>query len=136
MPAHSTALSACCVRLVHCRLIIVSNVLPIRGKKEAHGWEFEWDQDALVAQAKVSRGGGRISSSQHCQRHHLSGSCHGRAASKLALLPARIASGPTHISSCSTDLMPQQLLMVRNCCFTAGCSPACLCLCLRAGGHS
>lgn len=37
-----------------CRLIIVSNVLPIRAKRqEPAGWQFEWDQDALVAQAKV-----------------------------------------------------------------------------------
>lgn len=42
-----------------CRLIIVSNVLPIRGKREPHGWEFEWDQDALVAQAKVRQGRGQ-----------------------------------------------------------------------------
>ncbi|KAF8070915.1 TPS5 [Scenedesmus sp. PABB004] len=35
------------------RLIIVSNVLPIRAKRDADGsWEFEWDADALVAQAK------------------------------------------------------------------------------------
>jgi hypothetical protein len=36
-----------------CRLIIVSNVLPIRAKREPDGWQFEWDEDALVAQAKV-----------------------------------------------------------------------------------
>lgn len=36
------------------RLIIVSNVLPIRAKRESEGvWSFEWDEDALVAQAKV-----------------------------------------------------------------------------------
>ncbi|WIA31619.1 hypothetical protein OEZ86_002503 [Tetradesmus obliquus] len=34
------------------RLIIVSNVLPIRAKREPEGWQFEWDEDALVAQAK------------------------------------------------------------------------------------
>lgn len=36
-----------------CRLIIVSNILPLRAKKGASDWEFEWDEDALVAQAKV-----------------------------------------------------------------------------------
>ncbi|KAF6264985.1 trehalose-6-phosphate synthase/phosphatase [Scenedesmus sp. NREL 46B-D3] len=40
------------------RLIIVSNVLPIRAKREAEGWQFEWDEDALVAQAKVCRTSG------------------------------------------------------------------------------
>jgi hypothetical protein len=36
------------------RLIIVSNQLPVRVKRGASGaWEFEWDEDALVAQAKV-----------------------------------------------------------------------------------
>jgi hypothetical protein len=39
--------------LVVFRLIIVSNVLPIRAKREPDGWQFEWDEDALVAQAKV-----------------------------------------------------------------------------------
>lgn len=34
------------------RLIIVSNVLPIRGKRVSGCWEFEWDEDALVAAAK------------------------------------------------------------------------------------
>lgn len=47
--------AACCCASNMRRLIIVSNVLPIRGRKEAHGWEWEWDQDALVAQAKVRR---------------------------------------------------------------------------------
>lgn len=36
-----------------CRLIIVSNHLPLRVKRGATGWEFEWDEDALVGQAKV-----------------------------------------------------------------------------------
>lgn len=35
------------------RVIIVSNHLPLRTKRGAAGWEFEWDEDALVAQAKV-----------------------------------------------------------------------------------
>lgn len=42
------------------RLIIVSNQLPIRAKKKAqaepgdvHTWEFEWDEDSLVFQAKA-----------------------------------------------------------------------------------
>ncbi len=35
------------------RLIIVSNHLPVRVKRGGQGWEFEWDEDALVAQAKV-----------------------------------------------------------------------------------
>jgi hypothetical protein len=36
------------------RLLIVSNHLPVRMKSSAAGgWEFEWDEDALVAQAKV-----------------------------------------------------------------------------------
>ncbi|KAG2502215.1 hypothetical protein HYH03_000701 [Edaphochlamys debaryana] len=34
------------------RLIIVSNHLPLRTKRGASGWEFEWDEDALVGQAK------------------------------------------------------------------------------------
>ncbi|MEW5315842.1 MAG: hypothetical protein WDW38_007244 [Sanguina aurantia] len=34
------------------RLIIVSNHLPVRIKRAPEGWEFEWDEDALVAQAK------------------------------------------------------------------------------------
>mmetsp|Transcript_7436 Transcript_7436/g.16134 ORF Transcript_7436/g.16134 Transcript_7436/m.16134 type:complete len:857 (+) Transcript_7436:209-2779(+) len=34
------------------RLIIVSNHLPLRVKRAPKGWEFEWDEDALVAQAK------------------------------------------------------------------------------------
>lgn len=38
------------------RLIIVSNQLPIRAKRGVAGWEFEWDEDALVAQAKVGPG--------------------------------------------------------------------------------
>lgn len=37
-----------------CRLMIVSNVLPIRAKRLPEGWDFEWDEDALVAQAKVN----------------------------------------------------------------------------------
>ena len=35
------------------RVIIVSNQLPLRIKRGPEGWEFEWDEDALVAQAKV-----------------------------------------------------------------------------------
>lgn len=34
------------------RLIIVSNHLPVRVKGIPGGWDFEWDEDALVAQAK------------------------------------------------------------------------------------
>ncbi|KAG1664974.1 hypothetical protein FOA52_001986 [Chlamydomonas sp. UWO 241] len=34
------------------RVIIVSNHLPLRTKRGTSGWEFEWDEDALVAQAK------------------------------------------------------------------------------------
>lgn len=34
------------------RLIIVSNVLPVRQKRVGNTWDFEWDEDALVAQAK------------------------------------------------------------------------------------
>ncbi|KAL6765404.1 trehalose-6-phosphate synthase/phosphatase [Haematococcus lacustris] len=34
------------------RLIIACNHLPIRVKRGTSGWEFEWDDDALVAQAK------------------------------------------------------------------------------------
>jgi uncharacterized membrane protein YgcG len=45
-----------------CRLIIVSNVLPIRAKREPDGWQFEWDEDALVAQAKVRHAHGSSSS--------------------------------------------------------------------------
>lgn len=36
-----------------CRLIFVSNHLPlIVNRDEVHGWVFEWDEDALIAQAK------------------------------------------------------------------------------------
>lgn len=38
------------------RVIIVSNQLPLRIKRGPEGWEFEWDEDALVAQAKVGGG--------------------------------------------------------------------------------
>ena len=31
----------------------MSNQLPIRARREAGAWEFEWDEDALVAQAKA-----------------------------------------------------------------------------------
>ncbi|PNH09141.1 putative alpha,alpha-trehalose-phosphate synthase [UDP-forming] 7 [Tetrabaena socialis] len=34
------------------RLLVVSNHLPLRVKRGATGWEFEWDEDALVGQAK------------------------------------------------------------------------------------
>eukprot|EP00798_Chlamydomonas_sp_ICE-L_P015885 gene15885-22013_t len=34
------------------RLVIVSNHLPLRVKKGEKGWEFEWDEDSLYAQAK------------------------------------------------------------------------------------
>ncbi len=38
------------------RLIVVSHQLPVRVKKGAAGqWLFEWDEDALVAQAKVGQ---------------------------------------------------------------------------------
>ena len=39
------------------RFILVSNHLPIRATKreEAGGWEFEWDEDALIYQAQVLR---------------------------------------------------------------------------------
>jgi hypothetical protein len=39
-------------------LIIVSNVLPVRQRRVDASWEFEWDEDALVAQAKVGGWGG------------------------------------------------------------------------------
>ena len=43
------------------RLIMVSNQLPVRMKRReggappggSHGWEFEWDEDSLVGQAKA-----------------------------------------------------------------------------------
>lgn len=39
------------------RIIIVSNHLPLRAKRNDGGsWEFEWDDDALVAQAKDGLG--------------------------------------------------------------------------------
>ena len=31
----------------------MSNQLPVRAKKVDGEWDFEWDEDALVAQAKV-----------------------------------------------------------------------------------
>lgn len=31
----------------------MSNNLPLRVKRGPDGWLFEWDEDALVAQAKV-----------------------------------------------------------------------------------
>jgi trehalose 6-phosphate synthase/phosphatase len=35
------------------RIIIASNILPLRTKpRHPSGWHFEWDEDALVAQAK------------------------------------------------------------------------------------
>jgi trehalose 6-phosphate synthase/phosphatase len=35
------------------RLIFVSNHLPLIAKRdEVSGWTFEWDEDALIAQAK------------------------------------------------------------------------------------
>jgi hypothetical protein len=99
-------------RTFPCRLIIVSNVLPIRGKKEAHGWEFEWDQDALVAQAKVSRTGGysiRPAAVLSALSALPSVSCAPcPAASKLALLTVRLASGLPPSTSLATK---QQLLM-------------------------
>jgi hypothetical protein len=36
-----------------CRLVIVANQLPVRVKRIDDGWDYEWDEDALVAQAKV-----------------------------------------------------------------------------------
>ncbi len=38
----------------------MSNHLPLRVKKSAAGWEFEWDEDALVAQAQVLRQRARL----------------------------------------------------------------------------
>ena len=35
------------------RFIFVSNHLPVRCARGETGWEFEWDEDALIAQAKV-----------------------------------------------------------------------------------
>ena len=35
-----------------CRLIFVSNHLPLKVSKGDTGWNFEWDEDALIAQAK------------------------------------------------------------------------------------
>lgn len=39
----------------HRRFIFVSNHLPIRATKreETGGWEFEWDEDALIYQAQA-----------------------------------------------------------------------------------
>lgn len=51
LPSHNCAL--CVTIVVLLRLIIVSNHLPLRVKRGATDWEFEWDEDALVAQAKV-----------------------------------------------------------------------------------
>lgn len=34
------------------RLIFVSNHLPLKVSKGETGWNFEWDEDALIAQAK------------------------------------------------------------------------------------
>lgn len=38
-----------------CRFILVSNHLPIKAKRSADdsGWDFEWDEDALIAEANV-----------------------------------------------------------------------------------
>ncbi len=40
---------------LHCRIILVSNHLPIKAKrsKDDRSWDFEWDDDALIAQAHV-----------------------------------------------------------------------------------
>lgn len=39
--------------LVHRRLIFVCNQLPLRVKGQGKGaWSFEWDEDALIAQAR------------------------------------------------------------------------------------
>jgi hypothetical protein len=35
-----------------CRLIFVSNHLPLKVSRGETGWNFEWDEDALIAQAK------------------------------------------------------------------------------------
>lgn len=35
------------------RLVFVSNHLPIRASKGSSGWQFEWDEDALITQAAV-----------------------------------------------------------------------------------
>ena len=35
------------------RLIVVSNVLPVRQRRVGASWDFDIDEDALVAQAKV-----------------------------------------------------------------------------------
>ena len=55
MPCHvpwifvtQTLCVACCSRF-----IFVSNHLPVRCARGETGWEFEWDEDALIAQAKV-----------------------------------------------------------------------------------
>lgn len=37
-----------------CRMIIVANHLPLRARADGHGGhDFEWDEDALIGQAKV-----------------------------------------------------------------------------------
>lgn len=43
--------------LIAFRVIIVSNHLPIRAQKgtEDNSWVLDWDEDALVAQAKVRK---------------------------------------------------------------------------------
>lgn len=42
-----------CVVPACSRFIFVSNHLPVRCARGETGWEFEWDEDALIAQAKV-----------------------------------------------------------------------------------
>lgn len=44
---------------MRCRIILVANHLPIKAtrSKDDKSWDFEWDDDALIAQAHVRLGG-------------------------------------------------------------------------------
>ena len=49
-PRANTCVQQHCVR----RLILVANHLPLRARADGHGgYDFEWDEDALIGQAKV-----------------------------------------------------------------------------------
>ena len=55
-PSHCTGADA-----PACRCIFVSNHLPLKvSKSEAGEWQFEWDDDALLAQAKVRTPSGAV----------------------------------------------------------------------------
>ncbi|GAX81965.1 hypothetical protein CEUSTIGMA_g9393.t1 [Chlamydomonas eustigma] len=51
-PSSLSAMESNSLNLKNERVVIVSNQLPLRVKKGTSGWDFEWDEDALVAQAK------------------------------------------------------------------------------------